>query len=227
MRPAFRAAVLAALVLPMRPVHAQDGIVLFVAGSLRAAMDDVAKAHEAAGGARAGTRRFTDDTGREVLVPKRSARVFAAGPPASVAVFALASRMLLGWPGPAASRRRCSGTRSPRPTCSASRPPLMARMPFRAVRAFACPFLHAQRRRAVGPDPAAQTIADASQAVRWQRTSASGRSPPRWRSMSRSTGNSAKISSGMLRSRRVRGAKPICRFSSTVSSGKMSRPCGT
>jgi iron complex transport system substrate-binding protein len=50
------------------------------------------------GGARAGTRRFTDDTGREILVPERPARVFAAGPPASVAVFALAPRMLLGWP---------------------------------------------------------------------------------------------------------------------------------
>jgi iron complex transport system substrate-binding protein len=51
-----------------------------------------------AGAARAATRRFADDSGREILVPERPARVFAAGPPASVAVFALAPRMLLGWP---------------------------------------------------------------------------------------------------------------------------------
>jgi iron complex transport system substrate-binding protein len=48
--------------------------------------------------ARAHARRFTDDTGREIVVPERPARVFAAGPPASVAVFALAPRTLLGWP---------------------------------------------------------------------------------------------------------------------------------
>ena len=37
----------------------------------------------------------------------------------------------------------------------------------------------------------------------------------------------AKISSGMLRSLRGRGAKPVCRFSSTERRGKISRPCGT
>lgn len=43
-------------------------------------------------------RSFVDDTGRSVALPARVARVFAAGPPASVAVFALAPGKLLGWP---------------------------------------------------------------------------------------------------------------------------------
>ncbi len=45
--------------------------------------------------------------------------------------------------------------------------------------------------------------------------------------MSLSTGNSENTSSGTLRSPRGSGAKPVSRFSSTVSSGKISRPCGT
>ena len=53
------------------------------------------------------------------------------------------------------------------------------------------------------------------------------RSPPRRRSMVARIGNSAKISSGMTRWRRGNTAKPVSRFSRTVSSGKMSRPCGT
>ena len=53
------------------------------------------------------------------------------------------------------------------------------------------------------------------------------RSPPRRRSMSESTGNSENTSSGTLRWSRGSGAKPVSRFSSTVSSGKISRPCGT
>lgn len=38
-----------------------------------------------------------DSAGREVKVPARVARVFAAGPPASVAIFAIAPDKLLGW----------------------------------------------------------------------------------------------------------------------------------
>src|SRR6267154_2458930 len=51
--------------------------------------------------------------------------------------------------------------------------------------------------------------------------------PPRRRSMLLSTGKSENTSLGMLRSSRRSGAKPVSRFSSTVSSGKISRPCGT
>jgi iron complex transport system substrate-binding protein len=47
--------------------------------------------------ARAQAREFVDDAGRRVAVPARSARVFAAGPPASVLVFAVAPDALLGW----------------------------------------------------------------------------------------------------------------------------------
>ncbi len=43
-------------------------------------------------------RAAVDDTGRSVALPARVTRVFAAGPPASVAVFALAPGKLLGWP---------------------------------------------------------------------------------------------------------------------------------
>ena len=53
------------------------------------------------------------------------------------------------------------------------------------------------------------------------------RSPPRRRSMSLRTGNSENTSSGMSRSARLSGAKPVSRFSRTVRSGKISRPCGT
>jgi iron complex transport system substrate-binding protein len=45
----------------------------------------------------ADTRAVTDSTGRRVEVPARVARVFAAGPPASILVFALAPDALLGW----------------------------------------------------------------------------------------------------------------------------------
>lgn len=43
-------------------------------------------------------RSFLDDTGRTVALPDRVDRIFAAGPPAAVAVFALAPGKLLGWP---------------------------------------------------------------------------------------------------------------------------------
>jgi iron complex transport system substrate-binding protein len=49
----------------------------------------------AAGGA-AG-RPFTDSAGRTVEVPDRIERVFAAGPPASIMLYALAPERLLGW----------------------------------------------------------------------------------------------------------------------------------
>jgi iron complex transport system substrate-binding protein len=43
------------------------------------------------------TRVFTDSAGRQVTVPARVSRVYAAGPPASVLVFALAPDKLIGW----------------------------------------------------------------------------------------------------------------------------------
>jgi iron complex transport system substrate-binding protein len=43
------------------------------------------------------SREFVDDAGRKVVLPDRVARVYAAGPPASVLVFALAPDTLIGW----------------------------------------------------------------------------------------------------------------------------------
>lgn len=62
-------------------------------------------------------RRITDATGREVSVPERVERVFAAGPPASLFVFALAPENLLGW------------TRTPRPDEAALLPKEYAALP--------------------------------------------------------------------------------------------------
>ena len=42
-------------------------------------------------------REFVDDAGRKVSLPDRIERVYAAGPPASVLVFALAPDTLIGW----------------------------------------------------------------------------------------------------------------------------------
>ncbi len=42
-------------------------------------------------------RPFVDDAGRTVMLPDRVERVYAAGPPASVLVFALAPDKLIGW----------------------------------------------------------------------------------------------------------------------------------
>ncbi|APV48827.1 iron ABC transporter substrate-binding protein [Betaproteobacteria bacterium GR16-43] len=42
-------------------------------------------------------REFTDDAGRKVSLPDKVTRVYAAGPPASVLVFALAPDTLVGW----------------------------------------------------------------------------------------------------------------------------------
>jgi iron complex transport system substrate-binding protein len=43
------------------------------------------------------SRDFVDDAGRKVSLPDRVERVYAAGPPASVLVFALAPDKLIGW----------------------------------------------------------------------------------------------------------------------------------
>ncbi len=43
------------------------------------------------------TRRFTDDAGRVVNLPAKVERVYAAGPPASVLVLAMAPDILIGW----------------------------------------------------------------------------------------------------------------------------------
>jgi iron complex transport system substrate-binding protein len=45
----------------------------------------------------AAARTFTDDAGRQVELPDRIARVFAAGPPASIVLYTLAPDRLLGW----------------------------------------------------------------------------------------------------------------------------------
>jgi iron complex transport system substrate-binding protein len=45
-------------------------------------------------------RTVTDDTGRRAAVPAKVERVYAAGPPASMLVFALAPEKLLGWTTP-------------------------------------------------------------------------------------------------------------------------------
>ena len=42
-------------------------------------------------------RTFVDDAGRKVEIPDKVERVYAAGPPASVLVFALAPDKLIGW----------------------------------------------------------------------------------------------------------------------------------
>jgi len=45
----------------------------------------------------AAARTFVDDAGRKVELPDKVERVYAAGPPASVLVFALAPDKLIGW----------------------------------------------------------------------------------------------------------------------------------
>jgi iron complex transport system substrate-binding protein len=45
----------------------------------------------------AAAREFTDDAGRKVMLPDKVERAYAAGPPASVLVFALAPDTLIGW----------------------------------------------------------------------------------------------------------------------------------
>src|SRR5688572_22273680 len=43
-------------------------------------------------------RVVTDSAGREVVVPERIERVFAAGPPASILLYVLAPDRMIGWP---------------------------------------------------------------------------------------------------------------------------------
>src|SRR5262249_29500087 len=50
------------------------------------------------------TRAITDSAGRKVVLPDRIHRVFVAGPPASVLIYALAPEAMVGWirlPSPA------------------------------------------------------------------------------------------------------------------------------
>jgi iron complex transport system substrate-binding protein len=47
-----------------------------------------------------GGRKIVDDAGRSVDAPARALRIYAAGPPASVLVFAVAPDALLGWTTP-------------------------------------------------------------------------------------------------------------------------------
>ena len=46
----------------------------------------------------AAERMVTDSAGREVAVPDRIERVFAAGPPASILLYVLAPDRMIGWP---------------------------------------------------------------------------------------------------------------------------------
>jgi iron complex transport system substrate-binding protein len=50
-----------------------------------------------AAGAAAQSQRLTDGAGRQVTVPAKVERVYAAGPPASMLVFAIAPDKLIGW----------------------------------------------------------------------------------------------------------------------------------
>jgi len=54
----------------------------------------------------ADTRAVTDSAGRRVEVPARIERVFAAGPPASIVLYALAPEKLLGWNRPLTPEER-------------------------------------------------------------------------------------------------------------------------
>ena len=45
-------------------------------------------------------REVVDAAGRTVVVPARVQRIYAAGPPASVLVFAIAPDKLIGWTTP-------------------------------------------------------------------------------------------------------------------------------
>src|SRR5262245_65730467 len=51
-------------------------------------------------------RTITDSAGRKVEVPDRIARVFAAGPPASILLYMLAPEKMTGWPNPPTPEER-------------------------------------------------------------------------------------------------------------------------
>lgn len=59
-----------------------------------------AGASHAASAQTATLRAFTDDAGRQVRLPAQVNRIYAAGPPASILVHALAPEKLLGWTTP-------------------------------------------------------------------------------------------------------------------------------
>ncbi|MFN5190886.1 MAG: hypothetical protein ACK5DL_07125, partial [Burkholderiales bacterium] len=44
-----------------------------------------------------GAQTFVDDAGRRIELPRKIERVYAAGPPASVLVMAIAPEKLIGW----------------------------------------------------------------------------------------------------------------------------------
>jgi iron complex transport system substrate-binding protein len=52
------------------------------------------------------TRTFTDDAGRKIALPAQVNRIFCAGPPASILVYALAPERLVGWTTPFQSAER-------------------------------------------------------------------------------------------------------------------------
>lgn len=92
-----------------RILHEQLIAILFVSVVAIAAMFAAA--------AHAQTRTFTDDAGRKVVLPQKVERVYAAGPPASVLVMALAPDKLLGW------------TRAIKPNEAPYLPPKLAALP--------------------------------------------------------------------------------------------------
>jgi iron complex transport system substrate-binding protein len=65
----------------------------------------------------AAPRTFVDDAGRQIALPSRIERVYAAGPPASVLVMAIAPEKLLGW------------TRAMKPDEAAFLPPKLVSLP--------------------------------------------------------------------------------------------------
>src|SRR5215467_6057984 len=65
---------------------------LLLAGSLGALLPGVAWPQA--------RRELVDSAGRKVAVPARVERIYAAGPPASILVFAIAPDKLIGWTTP-------------------------------------------------------------------------------------------------------------------------------
>jgi iron complex transport system substrate-binding protein len=85
--------------MKMRVHYVLPGIVKAIrAGSINAAMVFILMLMRFASAAE--VRTMTDSAGRDVVVPKQIQRVYAAGPPASVLVYAVAPDKLLGWTRP-------------------------------------------------------------------------------------------------------------------------------
>lgn len=70
-----------------------------LAGAPRRALLGAAIAPAAARGQAAGGREVRDAAGRVAVLPAKVARVFSAGPPASILVWSVAPDLLAGWPG--------------------------------------------------------------------------------------------------------------------------------